>query len=665
MSTSIALGYLDENSIIKNADFKRYNLKFNNIFDVSEKVKVTTSILAIHSLRNRMPSTVSHAFVLSPLGTPYDEEGNLKLFVNPSEALATNPLAEVANNRDEEKTYGIIGNASLEWEITDGLFYNFMAGADYSSLRRGQFIGSETAARAGGPHQSNLRNTGVISTIVNNLVSYRKTFNNIHRLDAMAGFTTETYRLESAFVNGTDMDYEGLWYNMGAAATIIDKGSQLREWGIMSLMTRLNYTLNDRYIMTFTYRQDGSSRLAEGNKWAGFPSAALGWRISEENFLQASSIVDNLKLRLSWGRTGNTNVDPYETLGRLGMTFYDWDGAPAIGYNPTQIPNPDLRWETTTERNLGLDFGFFEGRINGAIDVYNRLTEDLMLSRNLPITSGFNSITQNIGSVRNTGFELMLAGDVLKVNDFTWNLGITFARNKNEIVDLYGDKKDDTGSEWFIGQPIRVDYRTNFIGIWSAGEESEAAKYNAEPGFPKIQDIANEDDADPKINDLDRVVIPLDPNWLGGINTAFTYRNFNLNLIFNIRQGAKGYNRFQEMDDRLNGRWNRINTGYWKADNPNNDNPMPTIDQDSQLNLNDSDYWIDDLSFVRLSNINFGYQFPNTFAQSIGLKGLRTYFNVRNPIIWTNYIGMDPETGTDNREHPTLISYQLGLNVNF
>jgi TonB-linked SusC/RagA family outer membrane protein len=621
--------------------------------------------LANHSLRNQMASELYSVFTLSPLGIPYDDQGNIPLYAYPSEALGTNPLAEIKNNKDENRHSGFVGNAAFEWEIVNGLKYRFFSGVDYSTIRRGEYIGSDTYQRSGGPHQSNYSNWNTLSTIADNILSYKKTFDEKHRLDALGGFTTESYRNERVFLNGTDMDYEGLWYNLGAASTIIDKGTTLSEWSIMSFISRINYTFNDRYILTFTYRYDGSSRLAEENKWAGFPSAALGWRISEENFMKNADFLDNLKLRLSWGTTGNTNVSPYETLGRLGKTYYDWDGAPAIGYTPTQIPNPELKWEITTEQNIGLDFGFFNGRLSGDIDLYSRLTEDLMLRRNLPVTSGFTSITQNIGSVKNTGLELMLSSKIIDSRDFQWQLGITYAKNNNEIIDLYGDKKDDVGSEWFIGYPIRVDYRTEYLGVWQLGEEQEAAVYNAKPGYPKIRDIENEDADDPKITGLDRQIIPLDPEWTGGLNTTLKYKGFSLDFNLIISQGAKAYTRFMEIDDRFEARWNRIDIPYWTPDNPTNEAPMPTADITSKLNLDDSDFWLADLSYVRLSNINFGYRFPSSVTGAIGVKGLKTYINIKNPYVWSSFKGMDPETGVQINDHPTLTSYQFGLNINF
>jgi TonB-linked SusC/RagA family outer membrane protein len=663
VGTYASFGYLKENSVVESADFTRYNVKLNNTFNLSKKVKLNTSFLIDHSIRNGFFNTFS-AFYLSPNGYPYDENGEIKLYGNPNEVLHTNPLAEIQNNENELKRYGLIGNTSLEWEIIDGLKYKFFVGADYSTNRQGNYTGSETMSRSGAPFVSRYGNSMVLSTIMDNVLSYKKTFND-HRIDALAAFNTETYNYENVFLEGTDMDYDGLWYNLGAASTIINKGTALSEWGIMSYMGRFNYGFKEKYLVTLTYRYDGSSRLSEGNKWKGFPSAAVAWRLVEEPFLKNVDFVDNLKIRFSWGNTGNTNVDPYETLGLLGKTFYDWDNSPAIGYAPSVIPNPDLTWETTEEFNLGLDFGFFENRIYGNVDLYNRVTNDLMLSRNLPITSGFSNITQNIGSVKNSGVELVFGGEILKSNDFSWRMSLTFAKNKNEILDLYGDKKDDVGSKWFIGQPIRVEHKLDYTGIWQTGEETEATIYKAKPGYIKYRDL-NPEISNPSISLADdRIVIPLDPDWVGGLNSTLAYKGFNLDFSLFTRQGVTGYSQIHDTQDEATGRYNQIKVDYWTADNPSNIAPMPDASGNSSKEIRNSDYFMKDLSFVRLSNVNLGYQFHSNVTEFLGVESFKAYVNWKNPFIWTNYEGMDPENGTNTRNHPSLTSLQFGLNINF
>jgi TonB-linked SusC/RagA family outer membrane protein len=659
-ATTVTLGYLNENSVISSADFTRYNLRFNNTLNLSERLTFNTNILANHSLRNAFAPTVGHAVPLNPLGEAYDENGRVNLFGNPSEALITNPLAEIQNNINEVRNNGFLGSVSLQWEIIDGLEYKIFAGTDFSSARNGLYQGSETYARSGAPFASRYNNESVFYTIVDNILSYNKTFGK-SRINAVGAFNMESNRSERVFLQGTNMDYDGLFYNLQAASTIIDKGTFLEEWGIMSFMSRINYTFDDRYVATVTYRRDGSSRLAEGKKWADFPSVALAWRIKEESFMQDLNFIDNLKLRLSWGNTGNTNVDPYATLGRLGQTLYTWGEAPAIGYRPVEIPNPSLGWETTIERNLGVDFGFLGNRVSGAVDFYSRSTTNLMLPRLLPPSSGFDRITQNIGEVKNTGIELSLNGLLVNTEQVKWDLGIVFNRNINEIVALATDS-DDLGNRWFIGEPIRVNFLLDYVGVWQTDEETEAAVYGAKPGFPKYVDVENADENAPRISlDRDRVISPRDPAWVGGLNTNASYKGFQLSMSFNVRQGVRDLSiMHRNRDERYNG----LNRPYWTPENPTNIEPRPDVGNARQL-LNDSDFHVHDLSFVRLNNVTLGYQFPQNLCEALGTRAFRAYFNVRNPLIWTDYEGMDPEMGTSHLNHPTLISYQFGVNLNF
>jgi TonB-linked SusC/RagA family outer membrane protein len=666
-ATMLSLGYLDQGSLIETAGYRRYNINFNNTFEFSERLKFTTSILGTYSKNDEYSGYVFHVYQISPLGTPRDEEGQLKLQPSPNEALITNPLMEVQNNKNTTDLYGFIGSAAMEWRIWDELRYKFSAGMDFTTANNGIYQGSQTRDRNGGTHAASYENTTRMSTIIDNILSYNKEINDIHRLGIMTAFNVENYQSKSVYLQGTDMYFDGLYYNLESASSVLGKNTKLSEWGIMSYMGRFNYSLLDRYLMTFTYRYDGSSRLSEKNKWAGFPSMSVAWRLSEESFLstQKDRFLDNLKLRLSWGNTGNTNVNPYETLGLLSKTFYSWNENAAIGTIPTGIPNPDLRWEKTEEYNIGLDFGLFRSRLSGSIDWYNRTTKDLILSRNLPATSGYTSITQNIGSTRNRGIELMLNGDVIRNKDIKWNVGITFLKNKNEILDLFGDKKDDVGSSYFIGQPIRAYYRLDFIGVWQENEAAEAAAYGAKPGYPKYRDIYNKEGEAPSINlNDDRYIISREPSWVGGLNTSLNYKNFDLYVSLYTRQGVRANSGTHALSDDDPVRYIGFSANHWTPENKSNSDPAPAI-KGTYTEIANSDYYIKDVSFVRLSNISLGYTVPLKFIRKFQMENAKVFININNPYVWTPFDGQDPQVGTDRASYPAVTSYQLGLNLNF
>lgn len=663
-ATMLSLSYLDQGSLIETAGYKRFNVNFNNTFEFSERLKFTTAILGSYSKTEEFHAHVRHPYYLTPLGTPYDEEGKLKLYSNPNENLITNPLAEIQNNQNSTGQYGFIGSASMDWRIWDELKYKLSVGIDFSTDDNGKYEGSDTRDRSGGAHAASYESRKRLSTIVDNVLHYDKVVNDIHRIGVMGAFNVETYQSKSVYLKGTDMFFDGSFYNMESAATVLGKNTKLSEWGIMSFMGRINYSLLDRYLLTLTYRQDGSSRLSSENKWAGFPSVSVAWRLSEEPFMASVSkkFLDNLKLRLSWGNTGNTNADPYGTLGRLSTTYYSWDEAPAMGTIPTGIPNPDLKWEKTEEYNIGLEFGLFRSRLTGTVDWYNRTTKDLILSRNLPATSGYTSITQNIGSTRNRGIEISLNGDLIRTKDFTWNMGISFFKNKNEILDLFGDKKDDVGSKRFIGHPIRVEYLLDYVGVWQDNEAEQAALYNAKPGYPKYQDIYNKEGDNPNINiNDDRYIMSREPSWIGGLNTTVAYKGFDLYISMNTRQGEKRWSDVHAINDAV--RYISFNQNYWTPENSSNTDPAPAI-AGTYTDLINSDYYVKDISFVRLSNISLGYTLPKDFAKKFRMEKAKVYVNISNPCVWSSYKGQDPQV-TERESYPAVTSYQFGINLNF
>lgn len=666
-ATMLSLGYLDQGSLVDNAGYRRLNVNFNNVFKFSERLKLTTAFLGSYSKDEALPDRIYHIYQLSPLAPVRDDNGELKLYPTPNESLVTNPLCEIQNNQDETDEYSVIASAALDWNIWDGLSYKFSVGLDYSNTNNGIYNGSETRDRSGGSHAASYDSRTRLSSIIDNVFSYNKEVNRIHKIGAMAAFNVEQFQEKSVYLKGTDMYYDGLYYNLEAASTILNKSTTLSEWGIMSFMGRFNYTLMDRYLLTLTYRYDGSSRLSDANKWAGFPSISVAWRLSEESFLKSAreNFLDNLKLRFSWGNTGNTNVDPYETLGKLSKTYYSWDETAAIGTIPTGIPNPDLKWEKTEEWNIGLDFGLFNSRLNGSIDWYRRTTKDLILERKLPVTSGYSSIFQNIGSTRNQGVELMLNGDIIRNSELRWNVGMTFAKNKNEILDLYGDKKDDVGSNYFIGHSIRSYYLLDFVGVWQENEAEEAARYGAKPGYPKYRDIYNKEGEAANINlNDDRYIISRDPKWIGSLNTSLAWKGFDFYMSLNTRQGVRALSNAhkQSSDDPV--RYVGFRVNYWTPENQSNEYPAPAI-KGTYTDFSNSDYFVKDVSFVRISNISFGYTLPKDFISKFKMENAKVYININNPFVFTPFDGQDPQVGTDKTSYPAVTSYQLGVNLNF
>ena len=436
-------------------------------------------------------------------------------------------------------------------------------------------------------------------------------------------------------------------------------------------MARIGYHFLDRYVFTVTGRYDGSSRLAEGNKYAFFPSVGVAWLIGDEPFMQDSRLFSDLKLRASWGKVGNAAVAPYQTQGGLERTAYNFGGDLSFGYRPSIIENPNLKWERTTQIDLGLDVGLFDNRITAAIDVYRADTEDLLMRRQLPTTSGFGSVLENVGETRNTGIEVSLSTvNIETEGGFRWTTDINWAHNKNEIVSLYGGTEDDVGNRWFIGQPIHdcdnptdlgtcrfvVHFDHEFAGIWQLGEEAEAASYGSEPGRIRIRDQNN----DGVINDDDRVLLgDMYPDWTGGMTNRFEYGNLDLSVFAAARMGYTIHNGIGSVQ---HGRYNMLDIPYWTEDRPSNQYPQPNNDNEVIPFIRT--VWYESGSHIRIRNVTLGYNLPASFAERFSARSARIYAQAHDPFLFTDYKGYDPENGT-TATIPSTKKFLFGVSIGF
>jgi TonB-linked SusC/RagA family outer membrane protein len=422
-------------------------------------------------------------------------------------------------------------------------------------------------------------------------------------------------------------------------------------------MGRFNYGFKDKYLVTVTGRWDGSSKLAAGKKWGFFPSAALAWRMVEEDFIKNLDIFSNLKLRLSYGVAGNNDVDPYSSFATLSTTVYDWDNTPAKG-SSANMANRNLGWEKSAEYNFGVDLGFFDDRLVGTIDLYSKTTTDLILDRRIPSHQGVTQLKQNVGSVRNTGIEVSINSINFRSKAFTWTTNLNVSANKNKILELYGDKTDDLGNALFIGYHVQVAYYYNFLGIWQLGEEAEAVKYGARPGYIKLQDVDESGSITPE---QDRVILgnPF-PKWTGGMTNTLTYKNLDLSIFIYTRQGEHRRSGFHSGFDFMSTRYNVPVISYWTPTNPSNkyaaSGAPTTYAQATEYK---------DCSFWRVGHITLGYEFKQNVIKPAGLSNLRAYLQVLNPLVITKYDGWDPEWGQQTFSQAPLngVTFLFGVNI--
>jgi TonB-linked SusC/RagA family outer membrane protein len=431
-------------------------------------------------------------------------------------------------------------------------------------------------------------------------------------------------------------------------------------------MARANYNYDQRYLLTLTGRVDGSSRFGAENQYGFFPSVALAWNISNEDFFTPTTLLSDVRLRLSWGKAGQTGIDPYRTQGLAARTAYVFGDNPAFGFKPSQIRNDDLKWETTTSLNLGLQLELLDSRVVAEFDVYQQNTEDLLLERAIPTTSGFSSVLENVGSTRNTGFEASLSTINVRSSDFggfQWTTNFNIAYNKEEIVELFGGAEDDVGNEWFIGQPINVHFDHEKIGIWQSDEAAEAAQYGQQPGEIKVRDVTNSG----SIGGDDRVILGQEqPKWQGGLGNQFSYRNFDLSVFLVGRFGNMIYSGIHTGGSSpMTGRYNNLRVDYWTPDNPTNEAPQPRADLENPIWASTRAYFNGD--FVRVRNIGLSYSLPANIAQGVlGMQSLRFSVNAENPYIFAPYVqnhgGVDPETSTSSNT-PSQWTIQFGINL--
>ena len=667
----ISGGFFRDKGIIPGLDFTRTSVRVNLDHNINKRVKVGVSSYTMYSVRNganRNPygSTLAQ----NPLARAYDDAGNI-IFAQTTDALLTNPMAELVKGAqiDQTKKYRFFNSLYAEVQILPGLKYRANFGPDFSISRAGRFIGAQTNDIKGGQPKANTNSQFGFNYTIENILTYGKTFANVHNFNvtALQSIQRDNFEYNNIAVQGVPVEGQE-FYNAGNAGSVLGVGSNLIQWTLNSYMVRLNYDYNDKYLVTVTARRDGSSRFGENTKYGNFPGVALAWNMYNEPFLKGISWIDQLKIRASYGKTGNQGVSPYQTQGLLKRTSYAWGTAAAYGYRPNSIGNPDLKWESSASKNIGIDYSFFGNRVSGSIEVYQTNTTDLLLSDQLPTSIGFNAVTRNVGETRNRGIEIGVSTvNVNTKGGFKWSTDFVFYKNKEAILSLYNGKVDDTGNKWFIGHPLNSFYDYKKLGIWQLGEEDAAKAQGFAVGQVKLQDT----DKDGKITAADRVILGSDiPSWQGGITNRFNFKGVDLSFFIFARVGQKILSKFHQDNLTLQGRYNQIKVDYWTPNNPTNEFPRPNFNQEFPV-YNTSFIYFDG-SFVKVRNINVGYTFSSKLVQKLGLESLRLFASIQQPFIFSKYRskynGIDPESSDGNVNSdvtPATRISTFGLNIKF
>ncbi len=677
----IGAGYQEEEGNLMKEWFNRYNFKASVTHKISDRWEAGTNFnFSMTDLERGSQNAVVNAYRMSPLVTPYDSTGELLFQPAKYDGIgftsSVNPLLDMANSEDNTRRMYGVGNIFLQYSPLDWLHIRTTFSPEVEFERRGRYWGSLTENRQGAAPAGRRDTEESFSYIWDNMVTANKQFDR-HDVTFTGLYSMQYDRGESEFIDVLNLPFNSLYYNLGSAGpgNVQEVGSNFWQRSLISYMGRVNYSFNDRYLLTLSARWDGSSLLGEGHKWSYFPSAAIGWRIIEENFMQNVGFLSDLKVRLSYGYTGNNNINNYETLARAGEgVLYSFGDRNVIGFPPAGIVNPALTWERTRELNFGLDYGIANGRITGSVDVYDKLSSGLLLTRQLPLETGSGTLRDNVGSASNKGIELSLRTFNIQTKDISWTTTFNFARNVNKIVELYGGSVTQEISEeedyaWFVGEPIQVNYNYQFDGIWQEEERDLALLYGQSPGQARVVDV----NGDEVITGDDRRVLgsPF-PDWTGGFSTTLNVKQFDLSASLFTRQGVQVYSPFHAEFTAYHDRGRaKLNTNYYMPANEvtheraSNEYPQPN---------NVGVYWRNngvgyykDASFVKVQNISLGYTFSSAAIERVKMQNLRIYLNVLNPFVFTKYDGFDPEWADKslNNSGNSFITYQLGVNARF
>lgn len=639
--------YTDQKGVVVGDDFTRSTLTAKVEGDLINWVTVGLNTSYSHRDYSGVEANMTSARQATPLASIYNEEGLYPIKYN-EEFLMAHPLrGEYADNSDIRKNLFYTAYAKVEVPGIEGLTYDFNYSSNYSRRTNKTFYPSIVYEGETALGRADVDNNSSDNWIYNNIVTYANDFADIHRVNITLVYTREKSTGESSAINASRFPNEILGYNNVSFAEQVSVGSGAWDESSLGYMARVNYILKNRYLLTGTYRKDGFSGFGAKKKYATFPSISAAWTISEESFMDTSrDWLDNLKIRLSYGENGNQGIGRYSSLTRMTNMNYVWSAASAIGIVPNTLGNADLGWETTKSTNLGLDYSILNNRISGEIDVYMASTYNVLVERSLPGATGYQDVWTNIGEIANKGIEVELR-TVNFDREFKWDSRFVFSLNRDEIVDLYGDGKDDIGNQWFIGEPISAIYdyeRTG--GLWTetefyAGQVHE----NFYPGQFRLADL----NGDNKITSgEDRKIVGYStPNFRFSIGNDLSYKNFSLSFLLNSIMGGNGYfiqsNRTLLEATSSYDYANRINMTAirtnWTPDNGVDDAPAVY----NYPSVSSGNY--QDRSFIRLQDLSLTYRIPTSILSEYKIQGLQIYLSGKNLYTWTKWEGFDPELG--------------------
>lgn len=700
---NVSLGYYNQEGVLKYTDMERFSGKISLESNLSKTVKIGASLQPTFINQNRTNTNSNRDDIIgvacwaNPVMAPYDINGDLIPYIESPKSKYhsawsfANPLYSLQETTRKENVFQNLGIAFIEWEIIKGLKVKSSLNTNYTSSKNFQYIpstvgGSNKPPTKGTGRSSTSRGSG-LNWLIENTLTYEKTFNKKHRLNAMVGYTTQKSTYDDINLNA-DPYPNDLIHTINAAQAIKSWNQSIQDWSMISYLGRANYTYADKYMLTTTFRSDGSSRFGRNARYATFPSVAVAWRASEEKFIKnLSSKISNLKVRLSYGKSGNNNIGNYAHYANVvaGSYIFNTDQVTASAYT---IGNPDLTWEESGQIDFGIDLGLFDERLSFVIDYYNRKSTNMLLSDVIPAITGFNSQIVNKGNVRNAGVEFSVNATPIET-EFRWDINLNIAVNRNKVLSLNdngdrilsGDNDANPTHVTVVGKPIGQFFGYVFDGLYTKEDltNPSIAKYpQMYEGAVRYQDV----NGDGQISDLlDYTIIGNPhPDFIYGITNSFSYKDFDLTMVLNGQVGGQVVNGLRQSIDNLQGFFN-VGSEWvdrWRsADNPGDGRHYGVPSMAPSLGHRMSDLWLENASYLRISNLTFGYTMPQSVMKKVGfIKACRFYTTMQNLATFTAYKGANPEgqsanqsnvlaPGFDISSYPLARTMSLGLNLTF
>lgn len=715
-----SIGYNNEEGLLINNEYSRYNASMN-MEHTKNRLMLSLSLRSSYSQYNGVAQA----------GDGYNNKGVLETAVVSRPVVFNNPLADETTGGWRKPTASlnyvdrltstpdISSQASVRYKLLENFYIGTTISGTIVPSKTTEFYGKETPWGFNLKGRAAITHSEWIGWSNTNTVNYNMNFKNKSRLNLLGAFELNGSQTERSSIIKSDFSDETTGVHDISKGIILESatsGASLMRR--VSYLGRVNYNMFNKYMFTTSMRADGSDRFGEENRWGYFPSFALAWRVSEESFLQSLDKLDNLKLRLSYGKTGNSNIPQFQYLSQMGNSFYD----DKLGLTPKSLPNPKLKWETTIQYNAGLDMVLFNNGLIFSVDLYNKKTSDMLYQAIIPAQSGFKSQWQNLGEIDNKGVELSINTNNIKNKNFAWSTGLTFSLNRNKVVEISkGLDETPIGAGWWSlsyikindvgrikkGEPIGIMYGYKMAGIYQledfsgwvditgerepndlnvpwqsrqwvlkSGIEDASNLASLRPGTFKFKNLDGSEDL--KITENDKTIIGnSQPKFFGGFSNNFSFKRFELDLFFNYSVGADVFNTTKyELEGAYPGQYYNITKDFWDnrwtPDNPTNNYPAYSdVGYYNSLAAQPNSYYVEDGSFIRLQNVSFSYRLPILFCRKIGVNNIKLYYSVSNLFTITNYSGFTPEvdsgnallSGFDTLGYPRSTSHIFGISL--